>query len=175
VKIKISTYVPETDAKEDRSGERAIPDSQKNPKGQIETIRGQGPTCLHPLSRGVSSAPKELVDVFEGGFINPIQDHQFGAQVQLLHLSAPQIQDLGRRSKFTVQDQGQADIFDSAFRKVSLVNASVLDYCPTQRDLTNTGHIGHCLGPRRRLGRSKIWGQLRHVEPPSVRIPHWER
>jgi hypothetical protein len=126
------------------------------------------------LGGGISSDPEELVDVPEGGLIDPIQDHQFGAQVQLFHLSAPQIQDLGRRSEFAVQDQSQADIFDPTFRKICLVNAPVLDHCPTQRDFTNTRHIGHCFGPRQRLWRSEIWGQLRHLEPPSIRSSRWK-
>ena len=171
VEIQVPADIPEPDAEENGPGEGTVPGPQEDPQSQIEAVGRQSPPGLFPLRRGIGRRPKKLVDVLEGGFIHPIQNHQLGAQVQLLHLGAPQVQDLGGRSKPTIQNQSQADILDPALRKIRLVDAPVLDHGPGQGHLAHAGHIGHGLGPRRRLGRSKIWGQLRHVEPPSVGSP----
>jgi hypothetical protein len=113
--------------------------------------------------------------MLQGGSIHPIQNHQFSTQVQLFHLGTSKVQNLCGRRKLSIQNQGQADIFDAAFGIVCFVNTPVLDHRSGQGDLANARHIGHGFRPSRLVRRSKIWGQLRHVEPPSVKKPRWEK
>jgi hypothetical protein len=95
--------------------------------------------------------------VLQGRLIDPIQDHQLGAQVELFHLGASQINHLSRGGELTVQYQGEPDVFDPSLGEAGLMDVTVLDHGPAQGHLTHAGNVGHALGPGHGSRRSKIW------------------
>jgi hypothetical protein len=130
MKVHVSADIPEANAKEHWSGKGPVPGPQENSHAEIKTVWGQGAPRLPPLGGWIRRRSKEMVHMFERGIINPVQHYKLGAEVQLFHLGATQIQDLGCGRKLPVQDQGQTDVLDPTLWKVSLVNTPVLDYSP---------------------------------------------
>ena len=168
MEIQIPANITESDPKKYGEGKGAESRSPENLKGEVETVWGQSPPGLPAMDGGIRCGPEELLNVVVSRVVYPVQNHQLRAQIQLFHPSASQVDDLSGRGEFAVQDEGQANVFDSPFREISLVDISVLNHSAAECQLAHTRHVGHCFGPRFALRRRKIWGQLRHLEPASL-------
>ena len=156
VEIQILAQIPKAYPQKNGAREGREAPAVENTEGQIERV----PAELHATRRVPLCCLAQETQMGEGGIVHPIEDHELRGQVQVPDLRRSQIQNPRRRCETSRHDQSQTDVVDTATRVVKLVDITVLDHCPGQRQVADAWHVGQCIGAAFR-GSHEMHGQAR--------------
>ena len=103
---------------------------------------------LAARERQVPRRAEEHADVIESRLVDPVHDDQLGAEIEVPHLGAAELEHLRRSGVLAVEHEAEADVIDAAPRGLDLVRRTVLDDGACERQVADPGDIGERFGAR---------------------------
>ncbi len=86
--------------------------------------------------------------MIEGRLVDPVHDDELGAEVQVPHLGAAELEHLCRGGVLAVEHEAEPDVIDAAPRGLDLVRRAVLDDGACERQVADARDVGERFGAR---------------------------